>query len=230
MKKILAAMFAVALAGCNATTIDMRRGLAPQSENLVKATESAGAVSTSPVLLRIFKESNELELWRQSTSGKFVLVRTYAICTYSGQLGPKNRQGDRQAPEGFYSIKPGQLNYQSIRFLSLNTGFPNAYDKANGASGSALMIHGGCDSAGCYAIEDAPVQEVFTAVRDAFKAGQKEVQLQIYPFRMDPLNMFFHQSDKHMPFWNQLKTGYDLFESTHRVLLVTVVDKRYLIR
>ena len=165
MKKIIFLSLTLALAGCNSTaTVDPRRGLAPQSQDLLSATEQAGAHRNSPVLIRIFKQSRELELWRLARDGKYALVKVYEICAFSGDLGPKKKQGDRQAPEGFYSIGPQQLNYQSIRFLSLDTGFPNTYDRAHDATGSALMIHGGCDSAGCYAIEDAPSQEVFTAV------------------------------------------------------------------
>jgi murein L,D-transpeptidase YafK len=209
--------------------VDSRRGFAPQSSALIGRSESVGASANSPVLIRIFKESKELELWRKTKTGKYALVKTYNICAFSGGLGPKFRQGDYQAPEGFYSIGPSQLNYQSIRFVSLNTGYPNAFDRANGRTGANLMIHGGCDSAGCYAVEDAPAQEIFTAVRDALHAGQTSVQLQIYPFRMNFLNMASHAHDRHVEFWRQLKVGYDRFESTHRELTVSVVNKKYVV-
>ena len=226
---ILVICLAATLAACNTTSIDSRRGLAPQSESIINASLSAGSTATSPVLLRIFKQSNELELWRMTKNGTYVLVRTYNICAFSGELGPKIRQGDRQAPEGFYSIGAGQLNYNSIRFLSLNTGFPNKFDKQNGYTGSSLMIHGGCDSAGCYAIEDAPIQEVFTAVRDALRAGQRSVQLQIYPFRLSTWNMYFNNTNKHISFWRQLKVGYDKFELSRQELNVSVVKGKYII-
>ena len=230
IKKLFAVMLTIAVAGCNATTSDPRRGLAPQSESLIKASQSVGATAKSPVLIRIFKQSRELELWRMTSNGRYALVKTYEICTFSGALGPKKKQGDRQAPEGFYSIGPSQLNYNSVRFLSLDSGFPNAFDRSHGYTGSALMIHGGCDSAGCYAIEDAPAQEVFTAVRDALKAGQKSVQLQIYPFRMNVWNMHINSDSRHMSFWQQLKTGYDKFALTQKELSVSVVNNRYIIR
>jgi murein L,D-transpeptidase YafK len=228
MIKKLSIMSAAMLlvAGC-ASQIDPRRGHAPQPASLVTASQNVGATSTSPVLLRIFKESRELELWRKTSNGHYALVKTYAICAYSGSLGPKHKAGDRQAPEGFYSIGPAQLNYQSIRFVSLNTGFPNAYDRAHGASGSALMIHGGCDSAGCYAIKDAPAQEVFTAVRDALKAGQHNVQLHIFPFRMTDWAMSAHQTDKNISFWREIKIGYDKFNLTHKEISVSIVNKQY---
>jgi len=231
MKNIIVLLLALTLSGCGIVydRTDPRRGLAPQTPALIDASESVGAKSTSPVLIRIFKQSNELEIWRKTSKGHYALVTTYTICAYSGDLGPKNKQGDRQAPEGFYSISAGQLNYQSIRFLSLNTGFPNTYDKTHNATGNSLMIHGGCDSAGCYAIQDAPMQDLFAAVRDALKAGQKSVQLQIYPFRMNAINMLINRDNKHIEFWQQLKQGYDKFTATNQELNITVVKGKYVV-
>ena len=230
LKRLMVVCFAVSLAACNTTTtLDHRKGLAPQPQTLVAQSERSGAKASSPVLIRIFKQSNELELWRMINDGSYALVKTYNICAYSGELGPKKKQGDRQAPEGFYAIGASQMNYHSIRYLSADTGYPNMYDRVHGYTGAALMIHGGCDSAGCYAIEDQPVQEVFTAIRDSLKAGQKQVQVQIYPFKLNALNMFFNKDNKNIDFWQQLKLGYDKFEADRRELKVTVVNKRYLI-
>ena len=232
MKKIAAIILTLSLSACAnfVTHIDSRRGLAPQSSSLVAATERAGATATSPSLIRIFKDSKELELWKMTKDGKFELVRTYDICAFSGELGPKLKQGDRQAPEGFYSVSPSQMNYNSIRFLSMNTGFPNAYDRAHNATGSALMVHGGCDSAGCYAIKDGPMQEVFTSVRDSLKAGQKSVQMQIYPFRMSTWAMYTNSNNKNINFWRQLKFGYDKFETTKKPFEFTVIKGQYSIK
>jgi murein L,D-transpeptidase YafK len=230
MKKIGFLFFALLLTGCAGTgTIDSKRGYAAQNSSIISASERAGANAKSPVLIRIFKQSKELELWRKTANKEYVLVKTYPICAFSGNIGPKHKQGDRQAPEGFYSIGPSQLNYNSIRFLSLDTGYPNAYDRAHGSTGSALMIHGGCDSAGCYAIEDAPAQELFTVVRDALKAGQNSVQLQIYPFRMSDWTMIVFSKDKNIDFWRQLKVGYDRFNNTHTELAVSVSNGRYFV-
>jgi murein L,D-transpeptidase YafK len=231
MKNFIVALFALTLSGCSIVydRADPRRGLAPQSTALINASESVDTKATSPVLIRIFKQSNELELWRKNSKGYYVLVNTFTVCAYSGDLGPKKKQGDRQAPEGFYTIGASQLNYHSIRFLSLDTGFPNAYDRSHKSTGSSLMIHGGCDSAGCYAIEDAPMQDLFAAVRDALHAGQKSVQLHVYPFRMSAINMLVNQDNQHDDFWHQLKQGYDKFDLTRQELNVTVVNKRYII-
>ena len=230
LKNLAIVVLTLSMAACNNTTaIDSRRGLAPQPQTLVAQSERVGANASSPVLIRIFKQSKELELWRKTADGSYALVKTYEICNYSGEPGPKIKQGDRQAPEGFYTVGASQLNYHSIRYLSLNTGYPNIYDRMHGYTGAALMIHGGCDSAGCFAIEDQPMQEVFTAVRDAIKAGQKSVQVHIYPFRMNALNMFFNGENKNIGFWRQLKAGYDKFENTRSELQVNIVNKKYVI-
>ena len=228
LKRLMVVCFAATLAACN-TTLDPRRGLAPQPQALITQSELVGATASSSVLIRIFKQSKELELWRKTSDGSYAFVKMYEICAYSGELGPKKKQGDRQAPEGFYTVGASQLNYHSIRYLSLNTGYPNVYDRIHGYTGAALMIHGGCDSAGCFAIEDQPMQEVFTAVRDAIKAGQKSVQIQIYPFRMNFWNMLEYKNDKRMNFWQQLKVGYDQFEVTHKEINVSVANGKYVV-
>ena len=78
----------------------------------------------SPILVRIFKEESELEVWKQETTGRFALLKTYPICRWSGELGPKIKEGDRQAPEGFYTITPGQMNPNSNYYLAFNIGYP----------------------------------------------------------------------------------------------------------
>jgi murein L,D-transpeptidase YafK len=129
------------------------------------------------------------EVWKIDDSGRFALLRTYPICRWSGDLGPKLQQGDRQAPEGFYTITPDLMNPNSSAYLAINTGFPNAYDQANGRTGQFLMIHGDCSSGGCYAMTDEQIAEIYALAREAFFGGQRSFQVQAYPFRMTPLNM-----------------------------------------
>ena len=143
----------------------------------------------SPMLVRLFKQEAELEVWKQNRSGRFALLKTYPICRWSGDLGPKVREGDRQAPEGFYAITPAQMNPTSAYYLSFNTGYPNAYDKALGHTGSELMVHGDCSSRGCYAMTDEQIAEIYALGREAFFGGQTSFQFQAYPFRMTPINM-----------------------------------------
>src|SRR3974377_2473905 len=148
----------------------------------------------SPILVRIFKAEAELEIWKQDTSGRFQILKTYPICRWSGDLGPKFYEGDRQAPEGFYTVTPELMNPNSNFFLAINTGFPNSYDQANGRTGQFLMIHGDCASAGCYAMTDEQIAEIYALAREDFFGGQKSFQVQAYPFRMTPQNIAPHRT------------------------------------
>jgi murein L,D-transpeptidase YafK len=180
----------------------------------------------SPILLRIFKEEAELEVWKQDVTGHFQLVKTYPICRWSGDLGPKQHEGDRQAPEGFYTITPALMNPNSNYYLAINTGFPNSFDKANDRDGSFLMIHGDCWSSGCYAMSDEQIAEIFAMARDSL-AGRPFFQVQAYPFRLTPANLARHRTNPNMPFWVMIKEGNDHFEATHLEPKVEVCDRRY---
>jgi murein L,D-transpeptidase YafK len=218
---------AIALAGCGgAPTIS--RDMQPLSERVLAELKAKRMEKDSPILIRIFKEEAELEVWKQDDSGRFALFRSYPICRFSGELGPKIKTGDRQAPEGFYTITPGLMNPNSSQYLAINTGFPNAYDRANGRTGSFLMIHGGCSSAGCYAMTDEQMAEIYALAREAFFGGQASFQLQAYPFRMTPLNLARHRDSPHMAFWRMLKEGHDHFEVTHLQPRIGVCEKRYI--
>jgi murein L,D-transpeptidase YafK len=181
----------------------------------------------SPILVRIFKEESELEVWKQDTTGRFELLKVYPICRWSGDLGPKITEGDRQAPEGFYTITPGLMNPNSNYYLAINTGFPNAYDRANDRHGGFLMIHGDCSSRGCYAMTDEQIGEIYSLARESFLGGQPSFQIQAYPFRMTPTNLARHRTSPHLAFWKMLKIGNDHFEATHLEPKVDVCDKHY---
>ena len=169
------------LAGCNSDEISLAtnaKANQPVSPKLVAEMAEKDMDLQSPILVRLFKQEAELEVWKQDRSGRFALLKTYPICRWSGDLGPKVREGDRQAPEGFYSITPGQMNPQSAYYLSFNTGYPNAYDKALGHTGSELMVHGDCSSRGCYAMTDEQIAEIYSLGRESFFGGQRAFQFQ----------------------------------------------------
>lgn len=178
--------------------------------------------------IRIFKQEAELEVWMKGESG-FRRLHTYPICKHSGFLGPKLKEGDKQAPEGFYAVTAKQLNPGSRHYRAFNIGFPNEYDRAHGRTGSALMVHGGCTSIGCYAMTDLGVAEIYRVVERALKRGQKRVPVHIFPFRMTEANMSTAPAGRWMPFWEQLKVGYDYFEQRRAVPKVSVCKKRYVI-
>ena len=181
----------------------------------------------SSILLRIFKKESELEIWKMSRAGRYVLVKTFPICRWSGQLGPKLRTGDRQAPEGFYAVPDSKMNPNSSYHLSFDLGYPNAYDRAHGGTGSFLMVHGICSSMGCYAMTNPQISEIYALAREAFAGGQRAFQVQAYPFRMTAQNMARARQEQHIGFWKQLKEGYDRFEATGEELAVGVRDGRY---
>jgi murein L,D-transpeptidase YafK len=218
------------LAGCNpedATLAANAKANAPVPPKLVAAITEKDMDLQSPILVRLFKQEAELEVWKQDRSGKFALLKTYPICRWSGDLGPKVREGDRQAPEGFYAISPAQMNPQSAYYLSFNTGYPNAYDRALGHSGSQLMVHGDCSSRGCYAMTDEQIAEIYSLGRESFFGGQRSFQFQAYPFRMTPVNMAKHRNNPNMPFWKMIKEGYDHFEVTRQEPKVDFCEKKY---
>ena len=218
------------LAGCNSDEISLANNAKanqPVSPKLVAAMTEKDMDLNSPILIRLFKEEAELEVWKQDRSGRFALLKTYPICRWSGDLGPKVREGDRQAPEGFYSITPAQMNPQSAYYLSFNTGFPNAYDRALGRTGSELMVHGDCSSRGCYAMTDEQIAEIYSLGRESFFGGQRAFQFQAYPFHMTPVNMARHRNNPNMPFWRMIKEGNDHFEVTKQEPKVDFCEKKY---
>jgi murein L,D-transpeptidase YafK len=180
----------------------------------------------SPILVRIFKEEAELEVWKQDATGHFQLLKIFPICRWSGDLGPKLHEGDRQAPEGFYRITPESMNPNSSLYLAMNIGFPNSFDKANNRDGSSLMIHGDCWSSGCYAMTDEQISEIYSLARDSL-LGRPSFQVQAYPFRLTPANLARHRANPNLTFWNMLKIGNDHFEATHLEPKVDVCDRLY---
>jgi murein L,D-transpeptidase YafK len=217
------------LGGCSTTVntpeATVRTGTVRAST--LRQMESLNMDRAAPELIRIYKEESTLEVWKQDRRGKFALLNSYPICKFSGNLGPKLMQGDHQAPEGFYDITPDQMNPNSSEYLAFNTGFPNAFDRSLGRTGSFLMVHGGCRSVGCYAMTDYAMEEIYGLVDEAFKGGQEKVQLEAFPFRMTAENLARHAADPNMPFWEMLKAGSDAFLATERPPRVAVCDRRY---
>jgi len=199
----------------------------PLPRVLAQAIEAQGMERHSPIMIRIFKEEGVLEVWKMKTNGRYGLAATYDICKWSGKLGPKFVEGDRQAPEGFYTVRQSQMNPNSSYHLSFNIGYPNVFDRAHGRTGTHLMVHGACSSAGCYSMTDEQIEHIYAFARDAFKGGQKEFQVQAFPFRMTAANMARYKGDPNIPFWENLKEGYDHFEITRLPPKVDVCEKKY---
>ena len=199
----------------------------PLPAKLVNKMKANDMSTRSPIMMRIFKEEGILEVWKQKGNGRYDIIASYEICKWSGKLGPKFKEGDRQAPEGYYRIYPYQMNPNSSYYLSFNMGFPNSYDRSHNRTGSNLMVHGACSSAGCYSMTDEQVLEIYAFARDAFKGGQEYFVVEALPFRMTPENMARHRDSEHFEFWKMLKVGYDHFELTKRPPKVDVCERKY---
>ena len=198
----------------------------PDLARLDERLAAKGVKLGVPIYLRIFKLDSELELWVEK-DGRFVRFATYPICRWSGRLGPKLREGDKQAPEGFYTVAADQLNPNSRMYRSFSLGFPNAFDLAHGRTGSFLMVHGGCASVGCYAVTDPVIGELWSFVTAALDNGEQRIPVHVFPFRMTNRNLSVRKGAKWEDFWADLKKGYDMFEASRLPPVVSVCNGRY---
>ena len=216
------------LGACQETrTVTSGRATAPIPSNMLALMKEKGTDAHKPILIRAFKKEAELEIWKQQADGQYTLLKTYPMCRWSGQLGPKVKEGDRQVPEGFYTITPGQMNPNSAYYLSFNVGYPNAYDRSHGYSGGSIMVHGACSSAGCFSMTDEQIAEIYAIAREAFGGGQRAIQMQSLPFRMNADNLARHRFDPNMKFWKDLKEGSDQFEVSKQETKVAICARRY---
>lgn len=229
-KTLAVGILALWLSGCVSGVLSVdNKASQPIPASLVATMSKKSMSPASPILIRIFKQESELEIWKQDRTGKYALLKTYPMCRWSGKLGPKTREGDRQAPEGFYHVNAGMLNPNSQYYLSFNLGYPNRLEAALGYTGDALMVHGACTSSGCYALTDDGVAEIYAVAREALKGSQQAFQVQAFPFRMTPQNMAKHRNDPNFSFWTDLKRGYDSFEVTRRQPKISHCGGRYVV-
>ncbi|WP_245450981.1 murein L,D-transpeptidase [Borborobacter arsenicus] len=225
---LLATACSVLLSACVSSVLDVdQKAMQPIPAKLIGEMSAKHMSPASPILVRIFKQESELEIWKRNASGRYALLKTYPMCRWSGKLGPKKQSGDRQAPEGFYQVSVSMLNPRSQYYLSFDLGYPNRLEKALGYSGESLMVHGACSSSGCYAMTDQGVAEIYAVVREALRGGQTSFQVQALPFRMTPQNMARYSSDPNIEFWKNLKEGYDIFEVTRRQPKISACGGRY---
>jgi murein L,D-transpeptidase YafK len=217
------------LAGCEDSGLSpmTSRSASPVPPQTVAGMEALGSSRNAPVLIRTYKKEAEFEIWKMKADGRYAYFKSYPMCRWSGQLGPKVREGDRQVPEGFYSITPAHMNPNSAYYLSFDVGYPNAYDRAMGHTGGSIMVHGICSSAGCFSMTDAQIAEIYAIAREAFAGGQRAIQMQSYPFHMTAENLAKYRLDPNIAFWKQLKEGSDNFEVTKQDVATGVCGQHY---
>ena len=226
-KALVAVALGALVAGCEDNAGRLARAHQPIPSNTLALMEQVGSTKTAPVLIRTYKKEAELEIWKMKADGRYTLLKTFPMCRWSGQLGPKRREGDRQVPEGFYPITPGQMNPNSNYYLSFNVGYPNAYDRVHEHGGGSIMVHGACSSAGCFSMTDEQIAEIYAIAREGFAGGQRAIQMQSFPFRMTAENLAKHRADPNIAFWRELKEGSDHFDVSKQEPLVNVCNRRY---
>ncbi len=200
------------------------------SKYMPSQLEVKGLAIGDPVYIRIFKKERQLELWMKGAEkSSYQLVKTYSVAGMSGELGPKLKEGDFQAPEGFYATNKGLLHPLSRYHLAFNIGYPNAYDRAHERTGSFIMVHGGRVSAGCFAMTDPMIEEIYSLCAAALAGGQNEVPVHCFPFRMDAEQMESFASHSEIQFWQSLKPAYDQFESEKNPPQIDLVDRSYVV-
>ncbi len=198
----------------------------PNALPLEKIMQDKKIKKGAQIYIRVFKLEKELELWAKKEL-TYVLLKTYPICRYSGKLGPKQRSGDKQAPEGIYVLTKKSLHPNSRYHLALNIQYPNRYDRRHKRTGSNIMIHGRCSSTGCFAMGDSQIEEIYKIVKETFDKGKKFIYVAIYPFRLNKKNLTLYKNTYWYDFWLNLKTGYDMFEETRVPPFVGIKNKRY---
>jgi murein L,D-transpeptidase YafK len=202
--------------------------LARPRRELPVALAQRGLALGDPVYIRIYKDVKEMEIWMLSqSSGRWTLFRNYPICRYSGKLGPKLKQGDKQAPEGFYKVYKQQLNPASSYHLSFNLGYPNEFDRANKRTGDFLMVHGGCGSSGCYAMTNPVIEDIYLLTASALEAGQTYVPVHAFPAKLSDVWMASHRTSQWARFWRDMKQCDRRFTSRGIPANPTVEDGRY---
>jgi murein L,D-transpeptidase YafK len=185
------------------------------------------------IFLRSFKLDSELEIWvKNSISDTFRLFKSYRVCTLSGKMGPKRKEGDRQVPEGFYYIN--DFNPNSNFHLSLGINYPNFADKILSdpkKPGGEIYIHGSCLTIGCIPLTDDFIEEVYILAVNAKNAGQDFIPVHVFPVKfgnsrsMDYLGNYAQKDNSSEKFWADLKGAYDYFETHHKLPVILVDEK-----
>ncbi|MGE7775310.1 L,D-transpeptidase family protein [Chitinophaga sp. NPDC101104] len=202
-----------------------------KEESIKKECAKKGiAWPAKQIYIRSFKLDSEMEIWARNNPGDtFTLVKTYRVCSLSGKMGPKRKEGDRQVPEGFYYIN--DFNPNSSYHLSLGINYPNYSDRVLSdpkKPGGDIYIHGSCLTVGCIPLTDEFISEVYIMAVQAKNAGQDFIPVHVFPVRfgnsrsMDYLGSQSLTDNESQKFWLNLKNAYDYFEKTRKMPVVMV--------
>lgn len=203
-------------------------------DNLKKELIKKGIRGSFKLYLAAYKSEGKLEVWlKTETQNKYERFKTYDFCEHSGTLGPKTKEGDMQTPEGFYHISA--FNPVSNFYLSLGINYPNNADRLRSGSdspGSDIYIHGSCVTVGCIPLTDEKIKELYVLAVEAKNAGQSQIPVNIFPFKMTDNNFKKQllQYPKQAKFWQSLQPGYAYFEKHQNLPKVSLVKGNYVIK
>jgi len=155
------------------STKEVIREVGPEARSILREQCEASGLDYPPdrLWLVAMKKEEELEVWGRDRGKTWKLITTYPVKGSSGGPGPKLREGDRQIPEGVYSID--FLNPNSKYHLSMKLNYPNGFERRMARKsgrenpGGNIFIHGFVVSAGCLAIGNANIEKLFVLVHDA---------------------------------------------------------------
>lgn len=136
------------------------------------------------IALLAFKQEKEVQLWAKDNqkAARWHHIHTYPLTAYSGHLGPKLKEHDRQIPEGVYRLVA--FNPFSSMHLSLMINYPNNFDRLQAQKegrtklGGDIFLHGKSMSVGCLAVGDYAIDQLFLLTR---RVGLRNTELIIAP-------------------------------------------------
>jgi len=197
--------------------------------------KKAGVKGKFDLYIAAYKTEGKFEVWlKTSAQQPYQLFKTYDFCAHSGTLGPKVFEGDLQTPEGFYHINV--FNPESNFHLSLGINYPNKVDAVrtgkNQKPGGDIYIHGACATVGCIPLTDEKIKEVYILAVEAQNAGQKEIPVHIYPFKLTNANLKKYSAiyPQHKSLWETLQLGYTYFEQHKSLPIINQVKGNYIMK
>ena len=153
-------------------------------EPKIKATFISKGISYPPqdIALLAFKKEQQVQLWAKNEGHSWRMITVYPLTAYSGRLGPKLREYDRQIPEGIYRLT--SFNPFSSMHLSMMINYPNNFDRIQASKegrrklGNNIFLHGKAFSVGCLAVGNKAIDELFLLT---YRVGLNHVKLIIAP-------------------------------------------------
>lgn len=223
MRKKILILIIITQSACTEIAMDrVEKAYAEKQEKMTQLLREKGInIEALELFLRAFKQEQILEVWGKNKQDTvFTKLIEYPFCKFSGKLGPKRKEGDKQIPEGIYHID--RFNAKSNFHLSLGLNYPNKSDRILGdpeRPGSDIFIHGGCQTIGCIPITNDKIRELYLLANEVKKHSQSAIRVHIFPTKMTSTNLarLYQKWPQHQVFWKNLSPLYDAFEEKRRL-------------